>query len=87
MTAIILATIVIVAVVASIIGYNKGEDHVLERLTEHKIQKAFIRDFPEDLMRTEILKVLEQHAVREGLIEKTEEDGIKYIAITFYTWK
>lgn len=74
------------AIVAFFIGHDKGEKHVISQMRRHKIEKAYVSHFPDDLMRDKVIKAMEEHMVKEGLITYIEEDGIKAARITFYTW-
>lgn len=86
MVAIWIVTMAITAIVAFLIGYDRGEKSVTSKLTKHKTMWASVGAPPDDALRKEAMKALEEELVKQGLITYIEEDGIKAVRITFYTW-
>lgn len=86
MGAVIIASIVIVAIVAFFIGHDRGEKRIISQIRMHKIERAYVSHLPDDIIRHNVIKATEEHMVKEGLITYIEEDGIKAARITFYTW-
>lgn len=81
------ASIAIVAVLAYLVGQDRGRKSIEDKIEKIQIMEYAIASFPEDRLRENLMKKVEEEFVSSGMIKYIEEDGIRAIKITFYRWK